>query len=162
MQAITATLLATGWLAGATAERLALRDGLGEPIVAVVAETGAIAREAAAKVRVDYEDLSAVFEVEEALRPETIVVNPKHVFTDATVMPAFYRTDGLNRVRPEFQGKPILTATELAVADPAQVEAAVTRALEVAAQHGEGGPDFSNTGSTAWQSLGPEDPPKPR
>lgn len=34
MQAITATLLATGWLAGATAERLALRDGLGEPIVA--------------------------------------------------------------------------------------------------------------------------------
>ncbi len=42
-----------------------------------------------------------------------IVVNPKHVFTDATVMPAFYRTDGLNRVRPEFQGKPILTAQQV-------------------------------------------------
>ena len=51
---------------------------LGEPIVAVVAETEAIAREAAAKVTVDYEDLPAVFDVEEALRPGTIVVNPKH------------------------------------------------------------------------------------
>ena len=51
---------------------------LGEPIVAVVAETEAIAREAAAKVRVDYEDLPAVLDVEEALKPETIVVNPKH------------------------------------------------------------------------------------
>ncbi len=59
--------------------------------------------------------------------------------------------------------------TQLIDPDPASLstaiaifEAAVTRALEVAAQHGEGGPDFSNTGSTAWQSLGPEDPPKPR
>ena len=51
---------------------------LGEPVVAVVAETEAIAREAAAKVTVDYEDLPAVFDVEEALRPGTIVVNPKH------------------------------------------------------------------------------------
>ncbi len=32
-----------------------------------------------------------------------IVVNPKHVFTEATVMPAFYRIDGLHRVRAEFQ-----------------------------------------------------------
>ena len=51
---------------------------LGEPIVAVVAETEAIAREAAAKVVVDYEDLPVVLDVEEALKPETIVVNPKH------------------------------------------------------------------------------------
>jgi L-cysteine S-thiosulfotransferase len=42
-----------------------------------------------------------------------IVVNPKKVFGDDTVMPAFYRTDGLNRVRPEFAGKPILTARQV-------------------------------------------------
>lgn len=42
-----------------------------------------------------------------------ILVNPKKVFTDETVMPAFYRLDGLNRVRPEFQGKPILTAQQI-------------------------------------------------
>lgn len=42
-----------------------------------------------------------------------IVVNPKHVFTEATVMPAFYRIDGLNRVRSEFEGKPILTAQQV-------------------------------------------------
>ncbi len=42
-----------------------------------------------------------------------IVVNPKKVFGDETVMPAFYRIDGLNRVRPEFLGKPILTAQQV-------------------------------------------------
>jgi L-cysteine S-thiosulfotransferase len=42
-----------------------------------------------------------------------IVVNPKMVFGAETVMPAFYRTDGLNRVRPEFAGKPILTAEQV-------------------------------------------------
>lgn len=42
-----------------------------------------------------------------------IVVNPKHVFTEATVMPAFYRIEGLHRVRSEFQGKPILTAQQV-------------------------------------------------
>jgi sulfur-oxidizing protein SoxX len=42
-----------------------------------------------------------------------IVVNPKAVFGAATVMPAFYRIDGLNRVRPEFAGKPILTAQQV-------------------------------------------------
>jgi sulfur-oxidizing protein SoxX len=42
-----------------------------------------------------------------------IVVNPKRVFGDDTVMPAFYRTEGLNRVRPEFAGKPILTAQQV-------------------------------------------------
>ncbi|OAH31505.1 sulfur oxidation c-type cytochrome SoxX [Methylorubrum populi] len=42
-----------------------------------------------------------------------IVVNPKHVFSEATVMPAFYRIDGLSRVRAEFQGKPILTAQQV-------------------------------------------------
>jgi L-cysteine S-thiosulfotransferase len=42
-----------------------------------------------------------------------IVVNAKMVFGAETVMPAFYRTDGLNRVRPEFAGRPILTAQEV-------------------------------------------------
>jgi sulfur-oxidizing protein SoxX len=42
-----------------------------------------------------------------------IVVNPKKVFGEETVMPAFYRVDGLNRVRPEFAGKPILTAQQV-------------------------------------------------
>jgi L-cysteine S-thiosulfotransferase len=42
-----------------------------------------------------------------------IVVNPKKVFGEDTVMPAFYRVDGLNRVRPEFIGKPILTAQQV-------------------------------------------------
>jgi sulfur-oxidizing protein SoxX len=42
-----------------------------------------------------------------------IIVNPKRVFTDEAVMPAFYRVEGLHRVRPEFQGKPILTAQQV-------------------------------------------------
>jgi L-cysteine S-thiosulfotransferase len=42
-----------------------------------------------------------------------IVVNAKKVFGEETVMPAFYRVDGLNRVRPEFLGKPILTARQV-------------------------------------------------
>jgi len=42
-----------------------------------------------------------------------IVVNAKLVFGPETAMPAFYRIDGLNRVRPEFVGKPILTAQQV-------------------------------------------------
>jgi L-cysteine S-thiosulfotransferase len=42
-----------------------------------------------------------------------IVVNAKMVFGEDTVMPAFYRVEGLNRVRPEFAGKPILTAQQV-------------------------------------------------
>ena len=42
-----------------------------------------------------------------------IIVNPKKVFGEDTVMPAFYRVDGLYRVRPEFLGKPILSAQEV-------------------------------------------------
>jgi sulfur-oxidizing protein SoxX len=42
-----------------------------------------------------------------------IVVNAKKVFGDETVMPAFYRVNGLNRVRPEFVGKPILTTQQV-------------------------------------------------
>jgi len=42
-----------------------------------------------------------------------IVVNPKIVFGGETVMPAFYRITGLNRVRPEFSGRPVLTAQQI-------------------------------------------------
>ena len=41
-----------------------------------------------------------------------LVINPKIVFPD-TLMPAFYRVDGLHRVAREFQGKPILTAHQI-------------------------------------------------
>jgi L-cysteine S-thiosulfotransferase len=42
-----------------------------------------------------------------------IVVNPKRVFGEDTVMPAFYRIDGLNRVSAAFAGVPILTAKQV-------------------------------------------------
>lgn len=42
-----------------------------------------------------------------------IVVNSKAIFGDQTIMPAFYRTSGLNRVREQFQGKTILTAQQV-------------------------------------------------
>ena len=55
----------------------------GEPIVAIVAKTEREAFEALAKVRVDYEQLTPVFDVEEALKPGAPVVNetyPKNTF----------------------------------------------------------------------------------
>ncbi len=55
----------------------------GEPIVGIVANTEREAFEALAKVRVDYEQLTPVFDVEEALKPGAPVVNetyPKNTF----------------------------------------------------------------------------------
>jgi len=55
----------------------------GEPIVAVVADSPREAYEAMAKVRIDYEPLPAVLDVEEALKPGAPVVNetyPKNAF----------------------------------------------------------------------------------
>ena len=46
----------------------------GEPIVAIVAETEAAALEAVSRVRLDLEELPAVFDVEEALRPGAPIV----------------------------------------------------------------------------------------
>lgn len=48
----------------------------GEPVAAVIAETERQAREAVAKVRVDWEELPAVLDVEEAIKPGAPVVNP--------------------------------------------------------------------------------------
>jgi CO/xanthine dehydrogenase Mo-binding subunit len=50
----------------------------GEPICAVVAETEAAAYEGAARVKIDYEDLPAVFDVEEALAEGAPIVNEYH------------------------------------------------------------------------------------
>ena len=50
----------------------------GEAIVAVVAETERQARDAVAKVRVDYEVLPHVFDVEEALAPDAPIVNEEY------------------------------------------------------------------------------------
>src|ERR1700744_1286583 len=47
----------------------------GEPIVAVVDDRQREAFEALAKIRIDYEPLQAVFDVEEALKPGAPVVN---------------------------------------------------------------------------------------
>jgi CO/xanthine dehydrogenase Mo-binding subunit len=47
----------------------------GEPVVAIVAESDRIAREAVAKVRVDWEVLPHVLDVEEAIAPNAPVVN---------------------------------------------------------------------------------------
>jgi len=41
-----------------------------------------------------------------------IIADPKRIFTN-TVMPAFFKNDGLSRVRPEFVGKSILTAAQV-------------------------------------------------
>lgn len=51
---------------------------LGEPICAVVAESEAAALEGVARIRVDYEDLPAVFDVEEALAEGAPLVNEYH------------------------------------------------------------------------------------
>ncbi|MEO8669486.1 MAG: molybdopterin cofactor-binding domain-containing protein, partial [Bauldia sp.] len=50
----------------------------GEQILAIVAETPAAAAEAVARVRIDYEILPAVFDVEEALLPGAPLVNEFH------------------------------------------------------------------------------------
>lgn len=42
-----------------------------------------------------------------------ILVNSKAVFGDQTIMPAFYRTAGLNRTAEKFAGKTILNAQQV-------------------------------------------------
>ena len=50
----------------------------GEPVAAVVAEGESAATAAAAKVRVDYDPLPAVFDIEESLAPDAPLVNEYH------------------------------------------------------------------------------------
>jgi len=42
-----------------------------------------------------------------------IVVNPKLALHDETIMPAFYRDSGFNRVAEQFEGKTILSAQQV-------------------------------------------------
>jgi CO/xanthine dehydrogenase Mo-binding subunit len=49
---------------------------LGEPMAAIVAETEDAAMEAVSKVRLDLEELPAVLDVEEALKPEAPILKP--------------------------------------------------------------------------------------
>ncbi|WP_416900310.1 MAG: sulfur oxidation c-type cytochrome SoxX [Minwuia sp.] len=42
-----------------------------------------------------------------------IIVNPKKVFGDQTIMPAFYRVSGFNRTGKDFKGETILTAQQV-------------------------------------------------
>jgi Aldehyde oxidase and xanthine dehydrogenase, a/b hammerhead domain len=51
---------------------------LGEPVVAVIADSERSAQQGAALVRVDYEELPAVFDVEDALKPGAPLVNEYH------------------------------------------------------------------------------------
>jgi CO/xanthine dehydrogenase Mo-binding subunit len=50
----------------------------GEPVLAVIAESVAAASTAVAKVKIDFEELPAVFDVEEALKPGAPLVNEYH------------------------------------------------------------------------------------
>lgn len=55
----------------------------GEPVAAIIAETERQARDAVARVRVDWEELPAVLDVEDAIKPGAPVVNeiyPKNLF----------------------------------------------------------------------------------
>ena len=55
----------------------------GEPVAAVIADSERAARDAVAKVRVDWEELPAVLDVEEAIKPGAPTVNetyPKNLF----------------------------------------------------------------------------------
>lgn len=42
-----------------------------------------------------------------------IIVNPKAVFGDETLMPSFYREAGLNRIAKKFEGTTILNAQQV-------------------------------------------------
>ena len=42
-----------------------------------------------------------------------IIVDPKKIFGEHTIMPAFYRTGGFNRPLEDFQGKTILEAQQV-------------------------------------------------
>lgn len=56
--------------------------------------------------------LDGVAERYDAGQLRLLLVDAKQVFPD-TMMPSFYRVKGLNRVLPEFEGKPILEAQDI-------------------------------------------------
>jgi L-cysteine S-thiosulfotransferase len=56
-------------------------------------------------------DLRSAARLSEAEIRQRIVDPAK--FNPQTIMPAYYRTDGLNRVSPAFRGKTVLTAEQI-------------------------------------------------
>ena len=58
-------------------------------------------------------DLTGVGERWSPAELRAIVVNAKAIFGEESMMPAFYRTAGLNRVGKNFAGKTILTAEQV-------------------------------------------------
>ena len=79
----------------------------GEAVVAVLADSERAANEAAAKVKIDYEVLPAVFDIEEALKPGAPLVNEYHgqnyYMYDSGASPEGAlrrRREGLRRGRP--------------------------------------------------------------
>ncbi len=105
----------------------------GEPIVAILAETEAAAYEAVAKVRLELEELPAVFDMEEALRPDAPVVthwgNNTFMFeghpcrrvrygdVEAGFAAADHIVEGVYRTKPIEQA-PIETTGAIAVPEP--------------------------------------------
>ncbi|MGI9480347.1 MAG: sulfur oxidation c-type cytochrome SoxX [Hyphomicrobiaceae bacterium] len=57
--------------------------------------------------------LDGVAERHEPAALRAIIVDSKAVFGDQTLMPAFYREAGLNRVHKKFKGKTILSAQQV-------------------------------------------------
>lgn len=57
--------------------------------------------------------LDGVAERHEPAALRAIIVNPKAVFGNQTLMPSFYRTAGFNRVHKKFKGKTILSAQQV-------------------------------------------------
>ncbi len=57
--------------------------------------------------------LDGVAERHEPAALRAIIVDSKAVFGDQTLMPAFYREAGLNRVGKKFKGKTILSAQQV-------------------------------------------------
>ena len=57
--------------------------------------------------------LDGVAERHEPAALRAIIVNSKAVFGDQTLMPAFYRETGFNRVGKKFKGKTILSAQQV-------------------------------------------------
>jgi CO/xanthine dehydrogenase Mo-binding subunit len=67
---------------------------VGHPVAAVIAESLSAAEDAASKVRVDYEDLPAVLDVRDALKPGAPLIHEK--ISEYRVFPAFKPVPGTN------------------------------------------------------------------
>ena len=57
-------------------------------------------------------DLQGACQRRSAAQLRLRIVDARH-FNPMTIMPSYYKTDGLNRVAPGFQGKTILTAQQI-------------------------------------------------